>query len=186
MNTTTAKPLAGLFAVVFALLAMATLWAASIPYWDGLSLFGFVLFGWIPLLLVYLVWLTLTAHRSRSPFLLAAPFAITIAVMVALGTDVSFQARFALSHAAMDRLVTTIDPEADHACHDAGLYRLCQEPLYVDGDDTPDGVAFAIDNGSDGVRGFAHSPGGAPPSSGDDEYDHLTGDWYRWKGWDGW
>ncbi|WP_066372166.1 hypothetical protein [Herbidospora mongoliensis] len=182
-RTNATRPIAVFFLVALSFLALATLRAASVPYWNGMFLLGLVVFGWIPMMFGFLLSLPFTAHRIGSPFLVAAPFVLMLVVMVALALDAPFQARFALSHEAMNRIVSTAGPD----CQDAGLYRLCPEPLYIDEDDTPDGVRFAVDEGSlEDNRGFAYAPNGVPESFGDDDYEHLTGKWYRWKGWDGW
>lgn len=171
--------------------AFLLVWSASYPTGSApLFLLGFAwlvpcALVWTVRLITYLVGLR-NEHRSGPfwPFLVAPVGAV--ATLALCSSTLPLDVRWAVSRSAFDTEADQLQAESerrgvgeDHLLiedEQIGLYAVSS--AWVD----EHGNAFFVVNGSGFIDGggFARFPGDVPTPSGDDDYEHLQGDWYVW------
>ncbi len=179
-----------LFSSITAVGAAGLLWSETYPYGSvpvfiaSAGVVAICAAVWLVRLIIYL------SGRSSYPSGRAWPFLVApvggAAVLLLGFTSLPLHARWSMSQGAFDaqadELVERV--ERTDAAPGQNLLRDDHIALYevsyahVDGDGN---VFFSIANsGFIDTGGFARIPGGQPPDSGDDQFEHLDGDWYLW------
>lgn len=166
--------------------ALISFYGTSVSQWYFEAII-FMFLAWTALILTWLTRLIAATWKARptatrSLRWMPVPL-IFLGVAAALYVDGPLWVRFSLSEAGLEQYAKEIaggegpSPE----CRWAGLYRVCG------GEAIPGGSRFRVkDWPLMESRGFVWSPETRPlTDTMDDEYRHLTGPWYGWKGWDG-
>lgn len=168
-------------ALMVAILAVLSLWAASVPG----SYFGLVLLLGFPWLGAAGIWMILVILMARRPSSWAAQarWLLGTAVVVALTAlacwvQAPLQLRFALSLPAMNAVaheMSTADSPEFLADRWIGLFD-AESIERID-----DGMRFLVkDTGFLDPVGFAYSPNGEPEVIGEDWYEPFAGPWWLW------
>ncbi|TYB69631.1 hypothetical protein FXF51_05560 [Nonomuraea sp. PA05] len=181
------------FLTTVSVVALISFYGASVSKWYSEAIM-FMFLAWSVLILIWLTRLGTAGWQARHVLTTArlrrwlpAPL-IFFAVVAALAMDGPLWVRFSLSQPSLERYAKEIAAGVDPSpgCRWVGLYRICGD--YTSGGEAiPGGSRFLV---SDwplmASRGFVWLPSGQLPTDNmDDQYRHLTGPWYGWKGWDG-
>ncbi|MGW4411607.1 hypothetical protein ACWEJ6_46820 [Nonomuraea sp. NPDC004702] len=165
--------------------ALATVWATSVPGWDLMWL-ALIANVWVFIGLIWLLTLGRMLFR-RGPLarlrrewpVWSLPPLIGLLVCGLLYVGAPLEARFALSRPALDGRARAISHGAPLPADGEwiGLFPVGRAER-ISG-----GVRFAIDGtGFFGATGFAWSPEAEPPEpDGEGLYEHWHGPWYLWS-----
>lgn len=115
-------------------------------------------------------------RRFLTMRVLAQPLFLGL-VLLGAGTELAFRARFAVSRGALERYAAAMPAERTEqlGARWIGLFHV-----------------RSVDRAGESVRfftgpcflddcGVAFSPAGEPPRIGEDSYEKLTGEWWRWR-----